>query len=259
MNFTSKKPEQYILDSPDLSEREKSLIAENRKLRRKNKRLSQAMLYLVDQIEVKFNALNRAYPTPAPTAQEPAPAPIATPAPAPVKQAVPAPKPASRKPRPKVSGTLWQPEKLIHSRPVRKTPTPETAHPLEEPEILMARGIVTPEPVQEAAPPAPAPSSAMTHGPDLAPEEVSLLSSPRENRKPLPLRDSAGHLVKREAKKTSAEEASNTYLSVSLASRPTPDIDIPEPPRKTPPSDLPQPQESGHRAAMMRRVNRLRW
>ncbi|MBL4906198.1 MAG: hypothetical protein JKX94_02000, partial [Sneathiella sp.] len=94
--------------------------------------------------------------------------------------------------------------------------------------------------------------------PDLIPEEISLLATPKkDSSNDAPQSVASQTLVKRDAKKTSAQEASLTYLAVSIASSPVPKVeDVDE--NGTIENQVAH-KNNMMREAMLRRVNRLRW
>lgn len=259
MNFASKKLSGFYANTPDISAREKVLLAENKKLKRKNKRLSTAMLYLVDQIEIKL-PLWSGKKTEQTTPAHPEP-----------KLSVPVapPRPAKKK----IVGKAWTPEKIDHipgvasglanrSQPMsiqqifseKKIDRPSTSsveateEPKKQPPIVANRS----EKIEIASP------VSEEHSPVLAPEEVSLLAAPKIDSDTSALKGpSSEQLVKRENKVTSAKEASLTYLAVSIASAPVPEAKDREI------DDAIEHQVAVQndimREAMLRRANRLRW
>lgn len=268
MNFAGKKLNGYYSDASDISAREKVLLAENKKLKSKNKRLSTAMLYLVDQIEIRlpFWTSKKSKPTaPASVAAQPAPTPM--------------PKPVKRK----IVGKAWMPEKIDYT-PGVPIATPRRNRPLNIHEIFSKRNqekapalktdtLKTPQSMkvdptekeeleieleQEAIQKKTSPQPSNGLSPDLAPEEVNLLAAPKkDNYREITERLSSEQLIEREEKKTSAKEASLTYLAVSMASSPVPEH-----------KELNDENTIEHqvavqsdimREAMLRRVNRLRW
>ena len=268
MNFAGKKLNGFYTEASDISAREKVLLAENKKLKSKNKRLSTAMLLLVDQIEIRLPFWTSRKSEPAiktTAASQPAP----TPMPKPIKK--------------KIVGKAWMPEKIDYT-PGVPIATPRRRKPLNIHEIFTARN-PKPEPEAEnnhqkmAKPsetdpvekkdlkieveqktiqdqPRPEPSDAIS--PALAPEEVSLLAAPtKDKQRETVERLSSEQLIEREDKKTSAKEASLTYLAVSMAASP-----VPEPKVLNDENTIEHQvavQNDIMREAMLRRVNRLRW
>ncbi len=263
MNFAGRKLKYKDEIAGDLTPREKRLLAENQKLKKKNKRLSSAMLFLVDHIEAKLPFLNR---TAAPVAAKPT-TPVkaeAKVAPLPPKKVPLAeriekaqPKPAKKAPppppkKPKIVGKAWQPERLDEpSQPVKmKKPTrPLSMHQIfaekkkerDEPAAtakpIKPKQIAQPVEVKEDTPAVvetmPKPTKVETtssndvevisHTPDLAPDEMNILAAPRDQ-KPERSLASSEFLPERNEKKTSAEEASLAYLAVSSVSKPVPEL-----------------------------------
>ncbi len=254
MNFASKKLSEYYSTTASISDREKALLAENKKLRQKNKRLSTAMLYLVDQIEIRLPFWN-ARKKKETEAEKPIPA------------------PAIKRVKKNVIGKVWKPEKLgppgqmkKHSAPLsmhqlfaeKKNIRPETPKekPIsvenlaEEPQIET----VLPEQTVKVAETTERPQT-----PELAPEEMNLLASPTKDKaKELTSMSPAELFIKPEQKKTSLQEASQTYMAVSMASSPVPSADEQLDDEEKIEQQLVQ-QNNMMREAMLRRVNRLRW
>ncbi|MBO6825325.1 MAG: hypothetical protein JJ879_03925 [Sneathiella sp.] len=184
MNFAGRKFKYVNNTAEDLTPREKRLLAENNKLKKRNKRLSTAMLFLVDQVEARLPFLNG--PTPAKTTKTPSNAPyqpngdskkpslaerVESRSEAAQSPKTPAEKPApvaSRRPKevkPQIIGTAWTPEKL---EPARKAPAePKPTRPLSIQEVFAEKkkdrdgaeqiddGVTIPEIPEAAAPPPP--------------------------------------------------------------------------------------------------------
>lgn len=289
MNFAGKKLNGFYNNTGDLSVREKRLLAENRKLKKKNKRLSSAMLYLVGHIEARLPIWNtkakaalQKSETPSPVAEE-----------KPRRKLV---KPVQPKKK-KIIGKTWKPEHLeqnIEDRPQKKLrknslniqqifgdkkqleeklaksvgktsevvkfqppeknepETPQVVELSAEPEIIEAEEI-----------------SSDTHSdltPNLAPEEVSLLAAPIKDRKMDIIHPHSSEVIgEQDDLKTSAKEASMAYLAVSVAAKPVPKSDVITvlDDNEIAEADLLEKQVAQQnemmRAAMLRRVNRLRW
>ncbi|WP_169543235.1 hypothetical protein [Sneathiella aquimaris] len=263
MNFVSKKLKNQYSNVSELSDRERKLLAENKKLKRKNKRLSTAMLYLVDQIETRLPLF---------TAQKP-------PKVLPKKEPDPIPSPAKTRLKRNVSSITWTPEKLDDSqRPQRRrTPLsmqqifasknseksltpPERADDRKTAESPLAKK--TPLAEKQASLAAklkPEVPAETIQTPDLAPEEMSLLASPTKERpKDLTKIQPTEVFVKLEQKTVSALEASQSYRAVSIASAPVPDVKTAEDEEDEAEKKLLR-QNNMMREAMLRRVNRLRW
>ncbi len=261
MNFASKKLTGFYANTTDISAREKALLVENRKLKKKNKRLSTAMLYLVDQIETRLPIWSgkKTEKTARPAAKL-------------VKPVATAPPVAQKK---KIVGTTWKPEKIDYT-PGLSPSEQRRSEPLSMQQIFAGKKKAKEKTVEKVTPeiqnspsrsPAPKPQI-VAHpviqpatnelSPDLAPEEVSLLAIPKKDTsKETPLPPSSETLVEREPKKTSAHEASSAYLAVSIASSPVPEAEEVEDS-----NDIESQvalQNEMMREAMLRRVNRLRW
>jgi hypothetical protein len=102
--------------------------------------------------------------------------------------------------------------------------------------------------------------------PDLAPEEVNILAAPTRDRKQDIFHPQPSELMgDRKDRKPSAEEASRAYMAVSVASTPVPKTEILDKDEisKMDEKDIIADQVAREneilRAAMLRRVNRLRW
>ncbi|MEH6475997.1 MAG: hypothetical protein V7727_09925, partial [Sneathiella sp.] len=102
--------------------------------------------------------------------------------------------------------------------------------------------------------------------PNLAPEEVSLLAAPIKDRKMDIIHPHPSEVIgEQDGLKTSAKEASMAYLAVSVAAKPVPKSDVITvlDDNEIAEADLLEKQVAQQnemmRAAMLRRVNRLRW
>ncbi|MBL4667358.1 MAG: hypothetical protein JKY04_08270 [Sneathiella sp.] len=287
MNFAGKKLNGFYKTTGDLSVRERRLLAENRKLKKKNKRLSGAMLYLVSHIEArlpiwstKAKPVDKDIEKPLPPTQENT-----------RRKVVPPARPKKKK----IIGKVWMPEHLDKSAENRiekkqrknilsvprifadkepmeppkpeeknsevvKFPTPEETKPdppqvielAAEPEILQAEEMVDTKDL------------ALT--PKLDPEEVNLLAAPIKDQKVDVIHPHPSEIIgEQDDLKTSAKDASMAYLAVSVVAQPVPKSDVITVPDE---SDLSEAdmlerqvarQNEMMRAAMLRRVNRLRW
>jgi len=255
MNFAGKKLGDHYKGSTKMSDRERALLAENTKLKKRNKRLSTAMLYLVKQVEVRLPLLGKK------KQEEPKVEPIRSLSPQRLKK--------------NVVGKTWKPEKLDpissvkkHAAPLTmqqifaKKPTPEIEP--EKTEAVPQQEMAVPSTIQEPEARALEISNELdippiSHTPDLAPEEMTLLASPtKDNTKELTHLMPNELFTKREDKKISSQEASQTYRAVSIASAPVPEIDDLEQAVEEEEQKLVR-QNNMMREAMLRRVNRLRW
>lgn len=247
MNFASKKLNGFYTSAQRIPSREEQLLAENQSLKKKNKRLSTAMIYLVDQIEVRL--------------------PLWSPKPPVVA------KKKIRPPEPKIIGEAKKPKKhlsipeqnMINGRSAplslqqifadKKRPTASKAPPLMQSALAQEAEIPKASPlVIEAA----QPEEDVKNELNLAPEEIFLLAAPtKEKAKDPQVLNSSENLVERVAKKISAQEASLAYLAVSVAASPVPDT------KELDNGDVIESKASMQnkimREAMLRRVNRLRW
>ena len=310
MNFAGRKLKYKDDIAEDLTPREKRLLAENQKLKKKNKRLSSAMLFLVDHIEAKLPFLNRTTTTTPPVAtKEPvkkeAKVTPLSPKKVPLAERVEKaqPKPIQKAPppppkKPKIVGKAWQPERLDEpAQPVKmKKPTrPLSMHQIfeekkkEREESLAAKEALEPqetvqstetaEDLKPATQTSTAPETkeiiasteveAISHTPELAPDEMNILAAPRDQKSERSLASSE-FLPERKEKKTSAEEASLAYLAVSSVSKPVPeltrlndedsdDLVIDHDEQNNIAVAQAAQQNTMMREAMLRRVNRLRW
>ncbi|MBE7635350.1 hypothetical protein GUA87_00715 [Sneathiella sp. P13V-1] len=264
MNFAGRKLKYKDDIAEDLTPREKRLLAENQKLKKKNKRLSSAMLFLVDHIEAKLPFLNRATPAPTTVAvKEPA-----------IKEAKVTPLPPKKVPlaervekaqpkqfkkvpppppkKPKIVGKAWQPERLDEpAQPVKmKKPTrPLSMHQIFEEkkkereesvaakEAIKPQETVQPTEISEDLKPATQTSTAPETKEVIASTEVEVVSHTPElepdemdilaaprDKKSERSLASSEYLPERKEKKTSAEEASLAYLAVSSVSKPVPEL-----------------------------------
>lgn len=255
MNFAGKKLGDHYKGSAKMSDRERALLAENTKLKKRNKRLSTAMLYLVKQVEVRLPLLSKK------KQEKPKVEPIRSLSPQRLKK--------------NVIGKTWKPEKLDSISPVKKhaapltmqqifakKPAPETEP--EKAEAVPQQEMAVPSTIQEPEARALEISNELdippiSHTPDLAPEEMTLLASPtKDNTKELTHLMPNELFTKREDKKISSQEASQTYRAVSIASAPVPEIDDLEQAVEEEEQKLVR-QNNMMREAMLRRVNRLRW
>ncbi|GEM_PF-2853605 len=267
MNFASKKLSEYYSGSVSpadrgASDREKALLAENKKLRQRNKRLSTAMLYLVEQIEVRLPILNSRKNRKQNLPEE-----------------KPIPAPAIKRIKKNIIGKTWKPEKLEDTTSLRKKSTPlsmqqlfadkKHTRPVESEAPSMA-SLASPVTAEKETPPRveeaqleEQANGAAPHTPDLAPDEMSILASPTKDKsRELTQMTPSELFIKQEQKKTSSEEASKTYMAVSIASSPVPKEEVLLDDMDDPEDQIEQKliqQNNMMREAMLRRVNRLRW
>ncbi|WP_169567423.1 hypothetical protein [Sneathiella limimaris] len=296
MNFAGKKLNNYYQDPKKLSSREKKLIAENNRLKKRNKRLSTAMVYLVGQVEKRLPLL-------APKSEK------ASSAPPPLQNTSPSAKPQKNQPpkkapqKQKIVGEAWEPEKLTSTKTGKPTerkrkplseilesttykvdisevnfkPEPEKRIPLyervqheyeaeqedETPVTETVETTNTPDVIEDA----PLVAEDMEHTPELDSKEMNLLASPTWDKKQDVFHPQPSELVtERSSKKTSAQEAADAYRAVAVSSQPVPDakisdggtIEDAETEEKALADQLAQ-QQDVLREAMLRRVNRLRW
>ena len=285
MNFAGKKLNGFYNNTGTVSAREKHLIAENKKLKRKNKRLSSAMLYLVGHIETRL-PFWKSKSTPKKEDQKPLPLTL---------EETPRKKPIQAKQKKKkIIGKTWMPENLDEKR----IETPKSArrnNPLSmhqifadkkrdrieaasrEPEVVKfptpLDAIPEPSQIPETVSEPPvllaeemADDDAVMLTPALAPDEVSLLAAPTQDKKMDVIHPQPSEIIgEHEDKKMSAKEASMAYLAVSVVAKPVPKSNILTVLDK---SEIAEhdalekqvaQQNEMMRAAMLRRVNRLRW
>ncbi|MCG8492493.1 MAG: hypothetical protein MI743_12815 [Sneathiellales bacterium] len=257
MNFAGKKLSDHYTGSTKMSKRERALLAENTKLKKRNRRLSTAMLYLVKQVEIRLPLLNRKKPE--------------------ENKIEPVRSLASQRLKKNIVGKTWKPEKLDLNTPAENHTAPLKMQQIfankKDPEIKQEKPLgISP---QKSAEPSPStiqdPEARaleisneldippISHTPDLAPEEMTLLASPtKDNAKELTHLMPNELFTKREEQKISSQEASQTYRAVSIASAPVPDIDDLEQAVEEEEQKLVR-QNNMMREAMLRRVNRLRW
>ncbi len=304
MNFASKKLNGYYKNSEALTTREAKLLAENTRLKKRNKRLSGAMLYLVGHIEKRLPFFNN-QTSPAANVKLSSP---------PKKESI-ASKPTPQKTRKKIIGTTWTPENLnqVPQKPRRKDPLSmqqifadkkRAKDELRRSEIDAAEVVIVDEAVskpslyersqaakedtiapdteenptdhnrrndtieQEAdevlIATAEPPTEDLT--PNLAPEEMNILAAPTKDKKqdifyPQP----SEILTEREPERTTARDASNAYKAIAVAAKPVPkteilsSADLDEIAEDEAIAEQVAQQNEVMRAAMLRRVNRLRW
>ena len=303
MNFASKKLNGYYKNSEALSTREAKLLAENTRLKKRNKRLSGAMLYLVGHIEKRLPFFNNQASSAAKAKLELSPQ----------KESV-APKTPVQKTKKKIIGKTWTPENLNQApqKTRRKDPLSMQQifadkkrardelrlNDIDSSEVVMvedaaskpslyersqaAKEDPTPSPAQETKPHdhtketaeqeaeevlvATAEPQADDLTPDLAPEEMNILAAPTKDKKqdifhPQP----SEMLTEREPEKTTARDASNAYMAIAIAAKPVPkaeilsSTDLDEIAADEAIAEQVAQQNEVMRAAMLRRVNRLRW
>lgn len=294
MNFAGKNLNRF-LDSSELTAREKRLLAENKRLKKRNKRLSSAMVFLVTHVEKRlpfFNAAAKAQETPPLSSPE---APKAAPTPRPPKRKkkiigeawqpekleAHIKKADEKRPRRKDPLSMHQ---IFADKKKEKTETGEETSPVvpfpsndiepavienapQEQEPIEIYEEDLPEETEVIVLSAePADEDGIT--PELAPEEMNILAAPtKEKHQDVFHPQPSEILTEREEKQTSAQEASMAYMAVSAVSKPVPDqgVEI----LSDDDADLPREEDTiSHeiaqqsevmRAAMLRRVNRLRW
>jgi len=305
MNFASKKLNKFHTGSGSLTAREKYLIAENGKLKKRNKRLSSAMLFLVGAVEKRlpfFNSKLRANDAsnmpPKSTLPKNKADDEARPL-TPRKELTKRTLPVRAQPKKrKIVGEAWQPENLNIPEPL-KPKQPRRKDPLSMQQIFAAKKLnqnnretPVPESVKRPTLPESPPAGdaepmevpsldlkpdeiftaeeVIAITPDLAPHEVSILAAPtkdqeKEKRLDVFHPQPSEIMTDREDKKTTARDASLAYLAVSVAAKPVPktevltdldDSDIID--NESLEKQVAQQNEM-MRAAMLRRVNRLRW
>ncbi|PHQ71347.1 MAG: hypothetical protein COB93_03375 [Sneathiella sp.] len=213
--------------------RERELLAQNQSLREKNKRLSDAILTLVDHIENKLPRLES--PTSFTSAQR------------------------TRKDRAAA-------EKIFQSDPELKTPpAPEVEifetypEPIEfaEPAPQMHFGARKDCQAQSSRPEPAAPPPEYTVSPELAPEEIDLLKSPTRawSRGAKSTRETA-HVVDLKPRADAAVGSDEIYEAGDVSTSEIPSFEFED---EEPVIDIEFQRQESMRAAMRRRVNRLRW
>ncbi len=200
--------------------REKQLEAEVTKLKTKNKRLGSAMLSLVNHIEKKLPFLATRTPVLVAPPEDKTP-----PVTRPVKQHY-------------ESQETWKPAVLVQEKTGDVLLT-KRANALNEKQATEIQSSET---------------EAILFGntpPKLEPHEIDILRSPTQEKKTSKSEKSGDENdVPREAEKTSAQQAAEAYEAVAVVSTPVPEENI----LKNGVVD-----DDPYRAAMRRRVNRLRW
>lgn len=303
MNFASKKLNGYYKNSEALSTREAKLLAENTRLKKRNKRLSGAMLYLVGHIEKRLPFFNN----------QTSPATKVKLSPPPQKESV-APKAPLQKTKKKIVGKTWAPQNLNQApqKPRRKDPLSmqqifadkkRARDELQQSDIDGSEVVIvedaankpslyersqaakadTTAPVAQETIPHTPPNEAVELEaeeilvataepqtgdltPDLAPEEMNILAAPTKDKKqdifhPQP----SEMLTERKPEKTTARDAANAYMAISVAAKPVPkaeilsNADLDEIAADESIAEQVAQQNEVMRAAMLRRVNRLRW
>jgi len=261
MNFAGRNLKYVNTATGNLSPRERTLLAENKKLKRRNKRLSSAMLFLVDHVEARLPFLNgpskEKSQTKTPSAEVYQPSgrskkptlaervekheeiKSATTSSLEEKTRPPSPQ---KEVKQTIVGTAWTPEKLEPSREAPTNPTP--TRPLSIQQVFAEKkksreeqvddGVSIPEIPEAATPPveasisteSPADESvenAAHHAPELAPEERDILAAPTREKTSGGALASSEIIKARKEEKKSAAEASMAYQAVSTVSRPVPE------------------------------------
>ena len=102
--------------------------------------------------------------------------------------------------------------------------------------------------------------------PDLAPEEMNILAAPTKDKKQETIHPQPPEiLTERELEKTTARDASNAYMAIAVAAQPVPkaeilsNTDLDRIAEDAAIAEQVAQQNEVMRAAMLRRVNRLRW
>ncbi len=294
MNFASKKLNGYYKNSEALTTRERKLLAENTRLKKRNKRLSGAMLYLVGHIEKRLPFF---------TSQE-SPTPKIELSPAPQKESA-AKKAPPQKTKKKIIGKTWTPENLnqapqksrnkdplsmqqifadkkrardeqrqskVDATEVDIVDTAVSKPSLYERSQAVKKEIAAPEVeetnIQEVEEVIIA-SAEPIHDdvtPHLAPEEMNILAAPTKDKKQDVFHPQPSEMyTERAPEKKTARDASNAYMAISVAAKPVPkaeilsNTDLDEIAADEAIAEQVAQQNEVMRAAMLRRVNRLRW
>ncbi|USG61822.1 hypothetical protein NBZ79_02395 [Sneathiella marina] len=231
MSFARHNPGRSLYGHTDISSvRERELLAENNLLRDKNRRLSDAILTLVDHIETKLPSLE-------------APKSVADEKPNKTERTFKDQRPFQEEPKYK----KHKPKKVeileTFQEPI------EFAEPAPEMQFSKRKKCSS---KAEASKP-----SDYKVSPDLAPEEIDLLKSPTQERfRGSKLKRETVDVVDLEPGRDEATEHSDFYKAGSVYSSDVPNFDFSD---DEPVIDIEFKRKETLRAAMRRRVNRLRW
>lgn len=231
MSFARHNPGRSLYGHTDVSSvRERELLAENNLLRDKNRRLSDAILTLVDHIETKLPSLE-------------APRSAAKKKSNKTERTFEEQKPFSK--RPKYRG---QRSKKVEIFETYQEPI-EFAEPAPEMQFSDNKKCSSKSKASK--------TSDYKVSPDLAPDEIDLLKSPTQKRfRGSNLRRETVDIVDLELEQDEAEEPSDFYKAGSVYSSDMPNFDFTD---GEPVIDIEFKRKETLRAAMRRRVNRLRW
>ncbi|MEX0583330.1 MAG: hypothetical protein WD185_06640 [Sneathiella sp.] len=242
MSFARHNRGRPLFSQADLvSARERALLAENRQLRNRNKRLKDAMLTLVERVETQLPYLEDRIPL--------------------FEQ-------------PRSTGREWQQARekdsyRKHSHHQEYSPPPkmeiyETYHePIEfgEPAPAMRFDAENTRRSENRATKSlrksKAASSDFRISPELAPEEIDILKSPTRDRpQQKPCQRKTVDVVDLHPSIHPGQETTERYEAGAAGSFDIPDFEFPE---EEPVLDIDFERKETLRAAMRRRVNRLRW
>jgi hypothetical protein len=231
MSFARHNPGRSLYGHTDTSSvREKELLAENKLLRAKNKRLSEAVLTLVDHIETKLPYLE------GPKSRN-------------KRHSTGYSESSTEQHRYKKTGGF----KNQHRHKVEVLETFEEPIEFAEPAPEMRFG----KRRECESKPSKRHSSEYKVSPDLAPDEIDLLKSPTKDRFSGTTRTRKKvDVVDLELGKKKAKETPDFYKAGSVYSSEIPTFDFQD---EEPVIDIEFKRRETLRAAMRRRVNRLRW
>ena len=223
-----------------MSVREQQLLAENKHLREKNRRLSAATLMLLDRIETNLLLLENQTPIFEPSTK------------------------AAREPRAKKTTFRERPPRREYTAPPKMEVYETYPEPIEfaEPAPEMRFGPKSASKSQSSTKEGPALEekgklNEFVISPDLEPEEIDLLKSPtREKSKRKPVRRETVDVVDLHAKRKPARDAAEVFVAGEASPSEIPEFEFPE---DEPVIDIEFERKETLRAAMRRRVNRLRW
>ncbi|MFC4272167.1 hypothetical protein GQF03_14580 [Sneathiella chungangensis] len=237
MSFARHHREKPLFSHTDIvSARERALVAENRQLREKNKRLKDAMLTLVERIETQLPYLKEQ------------------------SQSFEQPKHRARDRDSARDKAYRERFRRYRAATPPKMEVYETFHePIEfgEPAPEMRFGTTSQRTDAKAAEDDSTVSHEYFISPELAPEEIDILKSPtRDRRRQNPVLRETVDIVDLHPADHSEADAAERYEPGDTSFSDVPAFEFPE---DEPVVDIDFERKESLRAAMRRRVNRLRW